>query len=415
MRLFCSAGVALLAAALPLAAYAQDATESVIAQGRGLVQAGDCAACHTDNGGKPFAGGLAISTPFGVIYSSNITPDKITGLGMWTEENFYHAMHDGIRRDGKHLYPAFPYPWFTKISRDDVHAIKAYLDTLKPVYQENKPTLLPWPLSMRGMVAAWNALYLHKGVYQSDTAKSAQWNRGAYLVEGLGHCGACHTPSSMLGGPKASRNLHGSNYGDNWFAPGLTSNLKSGLGDWNTADIITFLKTGANARSAAAGPMAEVVKNSTQYMSDDDLNAIATYLKDIPAEAQEEHYRDNGKNFDDTTAYPRGEQLYADNCTGCHMENGAGIAQVFPALKGSSAVQARQAETVTHLILAGAKMPATKGKPTAFAMPAFNWKLDDAEIADLANYIRNAWGNHAPETSARDVSKVRKTVEHGGG
>jgi mono/diheme cytochrome c family protein len=398
-----------LANAIP--AGAQGTTYTTIERGRYLVNAGDCASCHTDQGGKPYAGGLAVPTPFGVIYSTNITPDPATGIGNWSEEDFYKAMHEGVRRDGKHLYPAFPYPWFTKVNREDIHAIKAFLDTLTPVRQENKPIELSWPLNVREVMAGWNELYFHEGAFKANPTKSEQWNRGAYLVEGLGHCGACHTATNVLGASKTGEKLKGGDFGEHWYAPSLTSNLRDGLGGWSAVEIVEYLKTGANDKSAAAGPMAEVIKNSTQYLSDADLSSIAAYLKDFPV----------GKVKATTTTeinkqmLSHGEALYFDNCTGCHMENGEGLAQAFPPLKGSSAVQAKTPDTVIHVVLAGAKIAATKGKPTGFAMPAFDWKLDDKEVADLVNYIRNAWGNHASLTSADTVSKVRRDVEHGGG
>ena len=399
-----------LANAIP--AGAQGTTYTTIERGRYLVNAGDCASCHTDQGGKPYAGGLAVPTPFGVIYSTNITPDPATGIGKWSEQDFYKAMHNGIDRDGKHLYPAFPYPWFTKVSRDDVGAIKAFLDTLTPVRQANKPTELHWPLNVREVMAGWNELYFHEGALKADSTKSEQWNRGAYLVEGLGHCGACHTATNELGAPKAGETLKGGDFGDHWYAPSLTSGLRDGLGGWSAAEIVEYLKTGANAKSAAAGPMAEVVKNSTQYLSDADLSAIAAYLKDSPVEKDKATTKTAAI---DKQALSHGEALYFDNCTGCHMENGEGLAQAFPPLKGSSAVQAKTPDTVIHVVLAGAKIAATKGKQTGLAMPAFDWKLDDKEVADLVNYIRNAWGNHASLTSVDTVSKVRRDVEHGGG
>jgi mono/diheme cytochrome c family protein len=405
------AGLLALSLANAIPAGAQGTTYTTIERGRYLVNAGDCASCHTDQGGKPYAGGLAVPTPFGVIYSTNITPDPATGIGKWSEQDFYKAMHNGIGRDGKRLYPAFPYPWFTKVSRDDVGAIKAFLDTLAPVRQANKPTELHWPLNVREVMAGWNELYFHEGVFKADPTKSEQWNRGAYLVEGLGHCGACHTATNELGASKTGEKLKGGDFGEHWYAPSLTSNLRDGLGGWSAVEIVEYLKTGANDKSAAAGPMAEVIKNSTQYLSDADLSSIAAYLKDFPV----------GKVKATTTTeinkqmLSHGEALYFDNCTGCHMENGEGLAQAFPPLKGSSAVQAKTPDTVIHVVLAGAKIAATKGKPTGFAMPAFDWKLDDKEVADLVNYIRNAWGNHASLTSADIVSKVRRDVEHGGG
>lgn len=413
LKLACGlAGLLGLSISNAIPAGAQGTTYTTIERGRDLVNAGDCASCHTDEGGKPYAGGLAVPTPFGTIYSTNITPDPATGIGKWSEQEFYRAMHDGIRRDGKHLYPAFPYPWFTKVSREDVRAIKAFLDTLTPVRQENKPTELSWPLNVREVMTGWNELYFHEGAFKADPKKSEQWNRGAYLVEGLGHCGACHTATNVLGASKTGEKLKGGDFGEHWYAPSLTSGLRDGLGQWSSAEIVEYLKTGANAKSAAAGPMAEVVKNSTQYLSDADLNAVAAYLKDSPVEKDKATTKPAAV---DKQALSRGEALYFDNCTGCHMENGEGLAHAFPPLKGSSAVQAENSDTVVHVVLAGAKMAATPGKLAGFAMPAFDWKLNDTEVADLVNYIRNAWGNHAPLTSADAVSKVRKGIEHAGG
>lgn len=393
-------------------AWSQGTTYSRIATGRYLVNAGDCASCHTDTGGKPFAGGRAIQTPFGVIYSSNITPDSETGIGKWSETDFYNAMHRGMGRNGKHLYPAFPYPWFTKVSADDAQAIKAYLDTIPPVRQRNRPSKLPWPLSVRRVMAGWNALYFREGAFKPDASKSALWNRGAYLVEGLGHCGACHTATNAVGAPKKNQRLTGGDFGEHWYAPSLTSDLRDGLGNWSIADIVEYLKTGSNGKGTAGGPMAEVVENSTQYLSDSDLDAMATYLKDIPA-------RENLSSTQtvasaDSANLTRGQALYEDNCSGCHMENGAGLAQVFPSLKESSAVQAKIPDTLIHLILAGASNAITPSKLTGFSMPAFNEKFDDDELADVVNYIRNAWGNHAPLTDPNAVSKVRKEIEHSG-
>lgn len=403
--------LALLGLALVLAgsAAAQGSTYSTIERGRALVNAGDCASCHTARGGKPFAGGLAVATPFGVIYSTNITPDPATGIGKWTDQDLYRAMHSGIRRDGQPLYPAFPYPWFTKVSRDDVYAIKAFLNTLAPVYQQNRPSELPWPLNARNMMAGWNALFFHEGEFKPDPNKSQQWNRGAYLVEGLGHCSACHTPTNMLGGSKSGEKFQGGGFGEHWYAPSLTGDMRAGIGAWSADEIVEYLKTGANAKSAAGGPMADVIKNSTQYLNDADLGAIAAYLKDIPA---------GPKGADQTPqlkqqALARGEALYLDNCTGCHMARGAGLERTFPALKGSSAVQAKQPDSLIHFVLAGATRPTTAGKPTGFAMPAFDWKFSDQDVADVVNYIRNAWDNHGAPADAARVAKVRQAIAQG--
>lgn len=403
-----AAASSLLLLSIAASALAQGTNFSTLERGHYLVYAGDCAACHTADGGKPFAGGRAIPTPFGTIYSTNITRDPETGIGRWSNKEFYKAMHEGVGRDGKRLYPAFPYPWYTKVGVDDVRAIKAYLDALPPVKQKNKPSALPWPLSIREVMAGWNTLYFHEGTFRTNPNKPAQWNRGAYLVEGLGHCGACHTPENVLGAPKKGERLEGG-YGEHWYASSLTGELRDGLGVWSNQEIVEYLKTGSNVKAAAAGPMAEVVRNSTQHLADSDLNAIATYLKDLP------HTKDESNNASrsiDKSVLAHGEALYADNCTGCHMENGTGIAQVFPPLKASAPVQAKDAATVLQALIGGATVVATKEKPTGLAMPAFGWKLSDQEIADLATYIRNAWGNRADAVSARQVAKVREEVRH---
>jgi mono/diheme cytochrome c family protein len=259
LLLAAAAGMALAAAPL---AFGIDADYGKLARGRYLVHAGDCAACHTDDGGQPFAGGRAIPTPFGTIYSTNITSDKETGIGGWTDEQFYAAMHEGVRPNGQHLYPAFPYPWFTKLTRDDVLAIKAYLDSMRPVKQEAKPPGMPWPLTVRESVAGWNMLFFKPGTFQPNAGKSPQWNRGAYLVEGLGHCGACHSPKNVLGGVKKKDRFEGGQ-GEGWFATSLVGNDRAGLGTWSRDEIVEYLKTGANDRARAMGPMAEVVHNST--------------------------------------------------------------------------------------------------------------------------------------------------------
>jgi len=402
--------IGLLTAALMGGAhsFAQDSSSSEVTRGQYLARAGDCEFCHTEPNGKSFAGGRGIPTPFGVIYSVNITPDRNTGVGRWSEQDFYNAMHSGVSSDGTHLYPAFPYPWFTKLARTDVDAIWTYLKTLTPVNQGDKKNQLPWVLRWRGEMAGWNGLYFDQGEYKNDPAQSAQWNRGAYLVDGLAHCGACHTPDNFLGGTKHSKAFEGGNAGLQWYAPGLGNNLRDGVGDWSEAEIVEYLKTGANVKSASAGPMTEVVMNSTQYLSDADLNAIAAYLKN----------RQNAPNKSlpktaalDATALARGQALYTDNCTACHMPDGRGVPNVFPPLTGSAAIQADKPGTVIHVVLAGARMAAPSAKPTGLAMPGFGWKLDDREIADVVNYCRHAWGNLAPSVDADAVAAVRKNIQ----
>ena len=398
-----SAGVA--CAALGAAVWAAAPDQAQIERGQYLVRAGDCISCHTAPKGKPLAGGLPIPTPFGVIYAPNITPDADTGIGKWSKDDFWNAMHNGIDDEGKHLYPAFPYPWFTKLTRADVDAIKDYLASVPPVKQQNRAPELTWPLGWRGVMAGWNLLYFHPGTFEPNPAKSAEWNRGAYLVEGAGHCGACHTAKNSLGAVKSDTPLQGGSAGEHWYAPRLTGDVRNGLGDWSVADIVEYLKTGSNAKSATAGDMTDVVKNSTQYLSDADLKAIAVYLKDIPASS--------GASRPEVLAgetMARGEALYLDNCIGCHMPDGGGVAKVFPPLKRSAAIQEIEPGTVLHVVLGGETMAATNAKPSGLAMPGFAEKLNDQQIADVVNYIRNAWGNRGSLVDAAAVAEVRKSA-----
>lgn len=374
-----------------------------IARGRYLVRAGDCAACHTADGGAPFAGGRAVPTPFGIIYSSNITPDPDTGIGRWSDADFYRAMHEGMDRLGNHLYPAFPYPWYTRVSRDDVLAIKAYLDTLAPVRQANRPNALPWPLDIRGDMAVWNGLFFDDGTYQPDPKRSAQWNRGAYLVEGLGHCGACHSAKNFAGATDKDDPLTGG-YAEHAFAPSLGGGARDGLGDWSEQDIVDYLGTGRNTRSTAAGPMVEVVEDSTQYLTEADRRAIAVYLKSLPAPKAQDIATVDRATLD------RGAAVYLDNCAGCHLREGQGELGAFPPLRVSSAVQAKSPDTLIGVILQGAHAPVTRGEQTGLSMQSFADHLDDAQIADLTTYIRNAWGNHAAPVDADHVSDLRETL-----
>ncbi|HEX6003265.1 MAG TPA: c-type cytochrome [Burkholderiales bacterium] len=399
-----SASAMVLALGLAAPLHARESDHATLERGRYLVRAGDCEACHTDEGSEPFAGGRAIPTPFGTIYSTNITPDKETGIGAWTDEDFYKAMHEGIGPNGRHYYPAFPYPWFTRVSRADVIAMRRYLETLQPVKHENKRTELPWPLSWRGGMTVWNGMYFDEGEFRPDSAKSAQWNRGAYLVEGLSHCGACHTPKNVLGSVKHDERFQGG-YGEHWFAPNLTANDRGGLGRWSAEELVQYLKTGATSHTAAAGPMAEVIQHSTHYLNENDLQAIATYLKDLKPGGE-------GQPGDapDEKRLGAGQAIYVDQCAGCHMENGEGLAHVFPSLKGSSAIQARDPATLLRVVLEGGAVVATDDKPTAFAMPGFDNKLSDGDIANVITYIRNAWGNRASAVKADQVAEAREQV-----
>jgi len=374
-----------------------------IARGQYLVAVGDCAGCHIRGHATALSGGYPLNTPFGMIYSANITPDKATGIGSWSEADFYRAMHTG-RDDQKHnLYPAFPYAYFTKVSRADVDDIRSYLMSRAPVKYTPPANPLPFSLPIRPLVSFWNWLYLKPGVYRQEPARGAAWNRGAYIVGGLGHCGACHTPKTLLEGDKLSQVYQGGTL-DNWFAPNLNGDRRGGLATWTPADIVEFLKTGRNARSSASGSMARVVALSTSKMSDQDLAAVATYLKSLPATGTAPTPRI------DAAVMRQGQAIYVDSCSGCHTMNGAGTPRFFPPLGGNTNVQSANPTTLAHIILTGTIMPATTTRLTQFAMPAFAWKLNDKEIAAVATYIRNSWGNAAPAVSADQVRDLRGKV-----
>jgi mono/diheme cytochrome c family protein len=380
-----------------------------LVRGRYLAQAADCAACHTAPGGPAFAGGRAVPTPFGNIYASNITPDKATGIGGWTDVQFWNAMHEGRSADGHRLYPAMPYPWYTRLGRDDVRAIKAYLDTVKPVRNEVKRPDLPWPVSWRGGLAVWDALFFRPGVYQTNPDKSAEWNLGAYLVEGAGHCGACHSPKNVLGAVKRSERFEGGK-AEGWYATALRPGASDGLGNWSVDDIVDYLATGANSKVRAMGAMAEVIQDSTSHLSRTDLRAIAVYLKDLPSSG---HAREAGTASTEEGTLTRGRLVYADQCAGCHMQNGSGVPNVFPALGGNPDLNAPDVTSIARLVLEGAPSARTPARPEGFAMPAFGYKLTDAEIADVLTYARASFGNHSGPVTADTIAQERRSLVAG--
>ena len=373
-------------------------------RGQYLVAAGDCLSCHLREGGEPFAGGLGLNTPFGAIYTSNITPDRQTGIGAWTGDQFYRAMHDGKGAHGENLYPAFPYPWFRRASRADDDAIFAYLMTVPAVSYTPPQNNLPFPFNIRGSVGAWNLLFLDGHDFQSDPGRSAEWNRGAYLVKGLGHCGACHTPKNSFGADKSKQEFHGGKL-DNWVAPDLTGNSRMGLGDWSVEDIVEFLATGRNPRAAAGGAMAEVITYSTSLLNDADRHAIAVYLKSQPASAA------ITASTPDSGAMRRGAEIYSDACSSCHLENGVGQPRVFPPLGKDAMLQQSDPTGLEHVILGGTRIGISASRPSPLSMPSFAWKLSDQEIADVSTFIRNSWGNRAAQVSASDVRDLRKKLD----
>ncbi len=381
---------------------------SQIERGRYLTAVGDCAACHTKPGGKLFAGGLPIETPFGMVMAPNITPDNETGIGLWSDEDFVRAVTQGIRRDGAHLFPAMPYTYYTRVSRDDVLAIRGYLETVPAISNSVSADQLPFPLSVRADMAAWNALYFKSGEFHPDANKSAEWNRGAYLTEGLMHCGMCHTPKNIAGGDKTGEQLQGYAL-QGWFAPDLTTDPRRGLGSWSIDDIVTYLKTGHNRFAAATGPMADEVANSSSTMTDADLRAVATWLKDQPSPKEA-----SARPIDAADKTMKlGAAIYADECSACHAPNGTGIVGLFPALALAPSVQSTDPLSMIRVVLAGARSVATDSAPTAPAMPAFAWLLNDRQTAAVLTYIRNTWGNAAPEVATGDVAKRREALGRG--
>ena len=389
------------------AAFAQD-TQSFdrIERGRYLTVLSDCAACHTKPGGQPFAGGLALETPFGTLVAPNITPDRETGIGTWSDGDFVAAMHDGRGKNGVRLYPAMPYPAYTRMSRDDVLAIRAYLATVSPVSNKVVANQLPFPLNIRLAMVFWNGLNFTPGRYQAVADKSAEWNRGAYIVEGAAHCGTCHPPKTLLGGDKTASVLQGATL-QGWFAPNITTDPHKGIGNWSKDDIVQYLKTGSNAATLASGPMAEAVTHSTSKMSDADLAAIATYLKDsglagsgavpTPVAATDK-------------AMKAGAAIYKDACAACHKDAGTGAAGLFPRLAGNALVQSTDPTTLVRVVLQGSQAVATTSLPTGPAMPSFDWRLDNAQVAAVLTYIRNSWGNAASAVAESAVASRRKTL-----
>jgi mono/diheme cytochrome c family protein len=391
-----------LCGAFAAGAAAAEPSQETIAHGKALVEAGDCASCHTADPAKPFAGGKRIDTPFGGIYSPNLTPDRDTGIGGWSDADFYGALRYGLDPDGSRYYPAFPYPYFTKLTRPDIAAIRAYLATLTPFEGEAPPPELHFPLNFRVLMRAWNYLFLRPGILEPDQSKGTDWNRGRYLVEGLGHCGACHTPKNIFGADKRGQAFAGG-YVQGWFAPRLDAAERSGLKSWSIDDITEYLQSGRNGKSHADGLMAEVVVNSTSKMSDGDVHAIAVYLKSLPA----------GPPEPAVTAPPEqgmkdGEQIYAHYCRACHETDGSGAPRIYPPLPGNALLQSADPSSTLRVILDGAQTVTTPRAPNTGSMPSYARDLSDQQIADVTNYIRNSWGNEAPLVTPGEVAKARQ-------
>jgi mono/diheme cytochrome c family protein len=393
---------AALAALVLLCAAAPALADDPVAAGKYQAILGDCQGCHTAPGGKPFAGGLVLETPFGKLAASNITMDRATGIGDWSQADFRRAMQQGIAPGGKRLYPAMPYPNYARMRDSDIAALWAYMKTVAPVRHAVKTNLLPFPYNIRLGMMVWNWINFRPRVFAPDPGRSAAWNRGAYLVRGAAHCGVCHTPKTMLGADKTGKRFAGASL-QGWFAPDLTANRTVGIGDWTQDDIVAYLKTGWNAHAVASGPMAEAVENSTSRMTDADLTAIAVYLKALPASPRAATPAIAASDV----RMRAGAAVYEANCTACHGWDGKGEGLLFPPLARNPIVQQDSAETLIRVVLAGARAVQTQGAPTAPAMPSFAWRLDDRQVADMLTYIRNAWGNEAAPVSADSVAALR--------
>lgn len=381
-----------------------------IARGAYLARAGDCVACHTERGGQPYAGGRVLATPFGEIVAPNITPDKASGLGQWQADDFWRALHHGKSRDGRMLYPAFPYPNYTKVSRADSDALFAFLQSLPPVANKNQPHRLRFPYNQPFMLAAWRALYFRPGSYQNDPAHDPVWNRGAYLVQGLGHCNACHSSRNWAGASQSATDLAGGLIPVlNWYAPALNSEQELGLGSWSQAEVAALLHTGVSTKSAVFGPMAEVVRQSLQYLNTEDINAMAYYLKALPPVTDSSSVRsDNLSQEAREQILKQGEKLYQTHCQDCHMADGKGKGDIWPPLAGNRAITMPEPINAIRMVLNGGFAPSTHGNPRPYGMPPYGPLLTDPEVAALVSYIRQAWGNGGPGRPLVDPSEVNR-------
>ncbi|MGH6627449.1 MAG: c-type cytochrome [Burkholderiaceae bacterium] len=384
------------------------ATPELIARGAYLARAGNCMTCHTTRGGTPYAGGYGIATPFGTVYASNLTPDNETGIGSWSPAHFWRALHNGRSKDGRLLYPAFPYPDYTQVTRADSDAIYAYLRSLPAAAQPNRPHALRWPYSTQSALAVWRALYFNPGTYEADTAKSAEWNRGAYLVRGLGHCAACHTARNVMGATDIKLDLAGGLIPmQNWYAPSLASPVEAGVADWDAKHIVSLLQTGVSPRGTAIGPMAEVVLHSTQHLSADDLGAMATFLKALPPASPNSGKAPPKAPPVDPKFAALGAKLYQQHCVQCHGAQGQGVPGAYPPLAGNRAVTMPTAVNLVQFVLNGGYAPATAGNPRPFGMPPFVLVLGNNDIAAVLTHLRTSWGNQASPVSEFDVNRIR--------
>jgi mono/diheme cytochrome c family protein len=381
---------------------------AALERGRYLALAGNCAGCHTTRGGAPYAGGTGIDTPFGTVYASNLTPDPATGIGKWSASHFWRALHNGRSRDGRLLYPVFPYPNYTRITREDSDAIYAWLRTLAPVERPNTPDTLRFPYNSQLALAVWRALFFEPGTHEPEAGRSAQWNRGAYLVNGLGHCNACHSGRNLFGATSGTLDLSGGLIPmQNWYAPSLAAADEAGVADWDVRDIVDLLDKGISRRGSVIGPMAEVVFRSTQHLSATDLEAVAAFLKDLPqAPPTPAKGAASSAGALDATMQ-QGRRIYEEHCADCHGDRGEGSARAYPPLAGNRAVTMDPPANVVRIVLGGGYPPATEGNPRPFGMPPYATVLSDSQIAAVLTMIRASWGNNASPLNTVDVHRYR--------
>ncbi len=382
------------------------ATPDNLARGAYLARAGDCMACHTARGGQQYAGGRALNTPFGAVFAPNITPDRDTGIGAWSADDFWRALHNGKSRDGRLLYPAFPYTNYTKVTRADSDALYAFLHSVPAVRQTTPSHTLRFPYNQQIMLAGWRLLYFKPDVFAPAPARSPAWNRGAYLVEGLGHCSACHSTRNAAGAVEGG--LSGGLIPTiGWYAPSLTSDAEAGLGSWAIPHIVQLLKTGVSPRATVFGPMAEVVSRSLQHISEPDVTAMATYLKSLPATRPEPREAITGPRVDQVVA--QGKKLYETHCVDCHGADGKGLPPAYPPLAGNRALTMDESVNAVRIVLNGGFAPGTAGNPRPYGMPPYSHLMDDYEVAAVVSYLRASWGNAAPPVTASDVNRYRST------
>jgi len=403
-----AAGAAWYAHATRLVPVAPESTVPVNAElverGAYLARAGNCAACHSTPGGTPYAGGEGIATPFGTVYGSNLTPDEATGLGRWSAGDFWRALHHGQSRDGRLLYPVFPYPDYTRVSRADSDALFAFLQSLPPKEQAQRQNELRYPYSTQAALVGWRTLFFSPGEYQPDENKPPEWNRGAYLVQGLGHCMACHAPRNAFGATASEPDFSGGQIPmQGWYAPSLSAPGEAGVQDWPQAEVVRLLRDGHSERGSTLGPMADVVAGSTQHLDEADLRAMANYLQSLPSVPLSVEASPRAE----PEVLALGQRIYEDSCAQCHGMAGVSEKPGFPSLAGHRSVTMPSSANLVQVILRGAYAPSTAGNPAPYGMPPFAQSLSDAEVAAVASYVRSAWGHKASRVLPLEVQRAR--------